>query len=258
LLKRLLGFISFIYFIYYVSKGGQSSMFGLLKKTEKMQAKLRESVVSDLAETMERIIAESLVSVNASNSSLISSLADRMGALEEQIQQAQRQERRRQMAIESLLENQGKILEAQERMETPPPMEAITALADNLALACLSKPEDPASPILYGKLTDLLACYGLSLVTDVGSAFDPERHEACAARRNSARPEDTVLEVVRPGFLSKGKVLRYATVVVNRYDAESEDEGDEGHGRRERACVHVNMPPLHRNADASWEERLYD
>jgi molecular chaperone GrpE (heat shock protein) len=131
-------------------------------------------------------------------------------------------------------------------------MEAITALADNLALACLSKPEDPASPILYGKLTDLLACYGLSLVADAGSAFDPERHEACAARRDPALPEDAVLEVVRPGFLSKGKVLRYATVVVNRYDAKPEDE------ERGRTRVRVNMPLLYRNGDASWEEKLYD
>ena len=95
-------------------------------------------------------------------------------------------------------------------------------------------------------------CYGLSLVTDVGGVFDPDRHEACAARRSAARPEDTVLEVVRPGFLSKGKVLRYATVVVNRYDAEPED-GDS----RWRPSV-LRVPPLHRNENSSWEGKLYD
>ncbi|MDR2137431.1 MAG: nucleotide exchange factor GrpE [Synergistaceae bacterium] len=222
-------------------------MFGLFKKTEEMQAELRQSVVSDVLSNLsnlERVIEESSASVNSSNASL----AERLVGLEEQIQQTQRQERRRQMAIESLLENQGKIMETQKRLETPPPLEAITALADNLALVCLSKSEDPVYSILYGKLTELLACYGLSLVADVGNDFDPDRHEACAARRNSTRPENTVLEVVRPGFLSKGKVLRYATVVVNRYDAEPEVE----------APTRVNLPPLHRNGDASWEGKLYD
>ncbi|MDR1378669.1 MAG: nucleotide exchange factor GrpE [Synergistaceae bacterium] len=236
-------------------------MFGLLKKTEKIQEELRQGMISDV----ERIVVKPLASIYSSNTALV----DRLAELEEQIRQAQRQERRRQTAIESILETEGKILEAQERvieermeekmeekMETPPPLEAIMALADNLALACLSKPKDPASSILQGKLTDLLACYGLSLITDVGNAFDPERHEACAARRNSTRPENTVLEVVRPGFLAKGKVMRYAMVVVNRYDAEPEDKGlDRGPNTQ------LNAPPLYqmyRNESASWEGKIYD
>jgi molecular chaperone GrpE (heat shock protein) len=231
-------------------------MFGLLKKTEKIQEELRQSVASDV----ERIIAEPLASVNSSNASL----ADRLAELEEQIRQGQRQERRRQAAIESLLETQGKILETQEQIEgqikTPPPMEPIMALADNLALACLARPEDPASSILYNKLTDFLAYYGLSLVTDVGGPFDPERHEACAARRDTDRPEDTVLEVVRPGFLSKGKVLRYATVIVNRYDAEPEPEEEDGEDQGQSAEPYARCaaPLLRRNESASWEAKLYD
>ena len=149
------------------------------------------------------------------------------------------------MALEPLLENQNKILE---KLQPSPPLEALVSLAENLALTCLARPADKEFSILQNKLTGLLACFGLSLAIDEGSPFDPARHEACAARCNRARPEDSVLEIVRPGFLLKGKVLRCATVAVNRYDAQPKD----------KPPFAVFTPPLHRNPEPGWEGRLYD
>ncbi|MDR2179919.1 MAG: nucleotide exchange factor GrpE [Synergistaceae bacterium] len=224
-------------------------MFGFFTKAE-IENQLRQDVLSGVEAICAKEISSVKDSFKSSLDSLseeLSSLAERFSRVEEWEQQAQRQDRRRQTALETLLENQIKILEG---LKSSPPLEALEALAENLTLACLARPGDREFSILYGKLTDLLACFGLSLVADEGEQFDPEKHEACAARCNHAYPEDSVLEVVRPGFLQKGKVLRCATVVVNRYDAEPEEE------LCERSVV--DPPMLYRNQTAAWEGKLYD
>ncbi|MDR3230004.1 MAG: nucleotide exchange factor GrpE [Synergistaceae bacterium] len=185
-------------------------MFDFFARKKELRTEgLRRDIVSDV----EKIWAET-----------ISALEERFSALEEQTQQIQRQERRRRMALESLLEGQNNALEALARLEMSPPLDALMALAENLALSFLAEPESPMLQVLYGRLTDLLSCFGLSLVTDVNSAFDPEKHEACSVRCDFSRPENSVLEVVRPGFFLGTRLLRCATVIVNRCDAGLEDE----------------------------------
>jgi molecular chaperone GrpE (heat shock protein) len=227
-------------------------MFGFFAKTE-----LKNQVKQDVLSSIEEIclaefsfVKNSIASFEDSIASLgarLNSLTERFSGADEKEEQTQRQERRRQMALETILENQGKILE---KLESRPPLEALEALAENLTLACLARPGDREFSILYRKLVDLLACFELSPILDEGDRFDPERHEACAARCNIVYPEDSVLEVVRPGFLLKGKVLRCATVVVNRYDAKPED----GEARSPLFDALV----LHRNQSAAWEGKLYD
>jgi molecular chaperone GrpE len=232
-------------------------MFGFFTKAE-MQSQLRQDVlsgveeicssqISSLKDVIQDLLKDSLEDSLAPLSGAVNSLTERFSGVEDWEQQAQRQERRRQTALETILENQSKILE---ELKASPPLEALEALAENLALAYLGRPADKEFSILYGKLTDLLACFGLSLVVDKGNRFDPERHEACAALCNRTYPEDSVLDIVRPGFLLKGKVLRCATVVVNRYDAKPEC----GESREWPFSELV----LHRNQDAAWEGKLYD
>ncbi|MDR1621256.1 MAG: nucleotide exchange factor GrpE [Synergistaceae bacterium] len=236
-------------------------MFGLFTKAE-IQEQLRRNVLSGV----EKICSAELSSVKdslASLGDLLNSLAERFSGMEERLsgmeegeQQAQRQERRRQAALESVLENQNQILE---KLQPSPPLEALAALAENLALACLARPADREFSILRGKLADLLTCFGLSLILDEGSLFDPERHEACAALCDRAYPEGSVLEVVRPGFLLEGKVLRYATVVVNRYDAKPRYEEPEDEEPQDEDSPSISSAPLfHRNREAAWEGKLYD
>jgi molecular chaperone GrpE (heat shock protein) len=210
----------------------------------------KQDILSDIEEICSAefsSIRGSLASLEDSLRSLTERFSDGEKKREEKEGQIQRQERRRQVALETILENQDKILE---KLKSPPPLEALEALAENLALAYLARPADSEFSILYGKLTDLLACFGLSPITDKGARFDPERHEACAALCDLACPEDSVLEVVRPGFLLKGKVLRCATVVVNRYDAKP--------AAGEARSPFFGRPVLYRNQSAEWEAKLYD
>jgi molecular chaperone GrpE (heat shock protein) len=198
-------------------------MFGFFAKKKELWS---DALRRDIAVDVERVCSET---ISSEMPLLSAAFAERIANLEDQLQQARRQERRRQTAIESLLEsqdktlkNQDKILEVVERLKPFPSMEALMTLAESFALFFLEDSENPALLVLYGKMSNFLACFGLSLIMDMGGAFDPERHEACAARRDLSRPEDSILEVVRPGFLLKDRILRCATVVVNRYDAEPE------------------------------------
>ncbi len=62
----------------------------------------------------------------------------------------------------------------------------------------------------------LLATAGIAPIEAAGQAFDPRLHLAMAteARRDAA--DGAVLRVLRKGYSQRGRVLRYAEVVVNR------------------------------------------
>ena len=176
-----------------------------------------------------------------------SNMNDRFLKLEEQSQQAQRQERRRQAAIESFFDNQRKILGVLEKPQMSPPLEALMALAENFSLTYPEESGTPETDVLRGKLSDLMGCFDLSLVEEAGVDFDPEKHAACGVDFNPAYPENTVLKVVTPGFLLKGKLLRSALVVVNRRTAETKEEETEKTGGLEE-------PPEYRTVS---EEEYY-
>jgi molecular chaperone GrpE len=57
---------------------------------------------------------------------------------------------------------------------------------------------------------------GLEPIACVGEAFDPERMEVMEAVGDSGRPSGEVLEEIRPGYLWRGRVFRYAQVRVSR------------------------------------------
>jgi molecular chaperone GrpE len=56
--------------------------------------------------------------------------------------------------------------------------------------------------------------HGLERIGAVGDTFDPEVMEVVEVVRDSDAPNGAVLEVVRPGYLRKGRVFRYAQVRV--------------------------------------------
>lgn len=63
------------------------------------------------------------------------------------------------------------------------------------------------------KMDRFAASLGLAMVVREGVAFDPGIHEA-VANRDPGSPVLEVVEVVQPGYLQEGKVLRPAKVVV--------------------------------------------
>jgi molecular chaperone GrpE len=62
----------------------------------------------------------------------------------------------------------------------------------------------------------VLARDGVQRIGAPGERFDPERHDAIAARADETAPDRTVLDVVRSGFTLGDRVIRPAQVVVAR------------------------------------------
>jgi molecular chaperone GrpE len=156
-------------------------------------------------------------------------ISDRLGELNERLQQSIRQERRNQAALESVFENQKReLLMLRGMRDESKASKALMAFAEAFALCRQSRQDSPEFQVLWAKLTALLDQFGLEILADSGVPFDPSLHEACAVRFDPDEPEGHVLELVRPGFSSGGDVLRYASVVVNRPNVTAGDETEDG------------------------------
>jgi molecular chaperone GrpE len=87
-----------------------------------------------------------------------------------------------------------------------------------LAAAQDRGPEDNLAKgveMVYAELVDVLHKAGLEQVEGVGSSFDPMHHEAMMqVEADEPLDEPTVVEVLRPGYRFKGRVLRPASVKV--------------------------------------------
>jgi molecular chaperone GrpE len=66
------------------------------------------------------------------------------------------------------------------------------------------------------KLEDALRAHGLEAIEAVGKQFDPSVHEAIGHEESSDHPEDTVIQVLRPGYRIRDRVVRPALVKVAR------------------------------------------
>jgi molecular chaperone GrpE len=69
---------------------------------------------------------------------------------------------------------------------------------------------------VMGQMDSVLQRQGAQRIGEPGEHFDPERHDAVAVRTSDAAPDQTVLEVQRPGFMLGARVVRPAQVVVAR------------------------------------------
>ena|GEM_PF-5029328 len=214
-------------------------MFGIFASKKEIAAEAAKNIMNEiedlkrsLAHDMNRICAEQI-------SAMSSSLAEILERMEGHLLQNLRHERRVQMALKTILENQDKILEvcedgfrpamsvsSAEHQDIPPYLEALMSFAENFALTCLASPDTPEFSILYSKLTGLLDCFDLTLISEMDVDFDSEKHEARGSRCAYDCKDGSILEIVRPGFLLRGKVLRCAMVVVNRHDYDSIGDND--------------------------------
>jgi molecular chaperone GrpE len=93
-------------------------------------------------------------------------------------------------------------------------------VADNLERALSYAPEDtPLAPGVRATLRQLLDTLRHEQVVPIdvspGASFDPRFHEAIETRTGDV-PEMAVTEVVQPGYVFEGQVLRPARVVVTR------------------------------------------
>ena len=70
--------------------------------------------------------------------------------------------------------------------------------------------------LVYGELKEVLGANGLETIDAKNKPFDPNLHEAAIEVGGAEDGELVVAEVLRPGYLLKGKVLRPAMVKVTR------------------------------------------
>jgi molecular chaperone GrpE len=68
--------------------------------------------------------------------------------------------------------------------------------------------------LLYKQLNDTLARMGVAPIEALGEKFDPHLHEALIREETAAQAENTVLEVLRRGYMLKDRLLRPAQVKV--------------------------------------------
>jgi len=66
----------------------------------------------------------------------------------------------------------------------------------------------------YGQFLAELRKFGLEQLSAEGGPFDPSLHEAIASVPNAGKPEGTILNEVRKGYLLHGRLLRPAQVTV--------------------------------------------
>jgi len=69
--------------------------------------------------------------------------------------------------------------------------------------------------LVYAKLLDTLRSEGLEQMDVQGKPFDPENHEALM-QTGDGEGDPVVADVLRPGYMLKGRVLRPAGVRVER------------------------------------------
>ena len=82
--------------------------------------------------------------------------------------------------------------------------------------------------ITYDQILTELRKFGLEQISAVGEPFDPNLHEAIARVPWEGKPEGTVLDESRKGYLLNGRLLRPSQVTVAHGAPESGPPGRKG------------------------------
>jgi len=92
-------------------------------------------------------------------------------------------------------------------------------VADSVERAAAAAGDSPLAAglaALREQIDAVLQRQGATRFGEPGERFDPERHQAVAARPSDEHPDGTILDVVRAGYQRGDRVLRPAQVVVAR------------------------------------------
>jgi molecular chaperone GrpE len=102
-------------------------------------------------------------------------------------------------------------------------LEDLLPVWDNLALALVAAKQPTADvktlvggvEMVLQQFKTALAGHGLTEINPAGKPFDAHQHEALSHQPSADVPEESVLTVVRPGFMLNGRLLRPASVVIS-------------------------------------------
>lgn len=97
------------------------------------------------------------------------------------------------------------------------------SIADNLEMALLTPADKETVDHLTAgvrmtldKFYQLLREHGIEKIPSLDQTFDPHRHEAVSMQKIEGKPDHTIVQVYREGYIKGDQVLRYAQVVVNQ------------------------------------------
>jgi hypothetical protein len=165
----------------------------------------------------------------------MAAIGERLASLDERLAQSSRRERRSMAALDTLLQGQDRLLGLL-RGDPDAQLGAVMDFGEALTVfiwPLAMSPDSKDARIVASKLLGLLKAFNLKITGLPGEKFDPALHKAVHAESVPSLEEGLVIQTVRPGFLSDQRVLRYASVVVNRKPsalsgAEGPSEGPEG------------------------------
>ncbi len=151
--------------------------------------------------------------------SKVAELQDRCSQLEDQV--------RRSMAdYQNLLRRTQKEREELLMYSAEPTIRAILPSLDNFYFALKSftdvaESDQVASSLkmIWNGMIQSLEAIGFKLINPQGETFDPVSHEAVAKVPGNNSPEGTIVEVFRPGYALRDRVLKPAQVVVSSGEA---------------------------------------
>jgi len=72
--------------------------------------------------------------------------------------------------------------------------------------------------IMFSDLNNILVKYGVTEVNRIGEEFDPNLEQALLTDRVDGKKDEEVLEVLLKGYMLKDRVIRPATVKINKID----------------------------------------
>ena len=78
--------------------------------------------------------------------------------------------------------------------------------------------------MILRQLTETLSRSGITRAPGVGSAFDPQVHEAIQQVESDEHPVGTIIAEVQPGYVQGERLVRAAMVVVAKAKSDSDSE----------------------------------
>jgi molecular chaperone GrpE len=153
---------------------------------------------------------------------------ERIKALTEQVANLDDRWRRAAADLDNLRKRMGADVEHERALASTRAASALLPIIDNLDLALEHAEADPAALIqgilaVRDQAVAALRMLGYPRRDDLGTTFDPARHEAVGAQPDASVPPGTVVQVVRAGYGDGDRQLRPAAVVVaTRPDSDAE------------------------------------
>jgi molecular chaperone GrpE len=78
--------------------------------------------------------------------------------------------------------------------------------------------------MLQQQLSEVLRSEGFEEIAAVGQPLNPEKHEVVSYVETDEKPENTIIEEIRKGYMLNGKVIRPSFVVVSKKPRAKDEE----------------------------------